>query len=133
MAADSETRLVEVRGQAEEKRAHYVNQVQMREAEIQRLHRVMQQADRNPYKAKNAARGAAEELAGAQLMNLRTASRVATPPPKFGGSHRLPLNASPRRPTDLRSPMDPGGEGPGYDEEYDLMREELAREGGTPA
>ena len=49
MAAESEARLAEVRRQADEERAHYVNEVQRRAAEIQRLHRVMQQADRNAY------------------------------------------------------------------------------------
>ena len=70
-----------------------MNQVQMREAEIQRLHRVMQQADRNAYEAQNAARVAAEELARAQFMNVGAAPRVATPPPQLVGSpacHRMP-------------------------------------------
>ena len=105
----------------------------MREAEIQRLHRVLQQGDRNAYEARNAARVAAEELARRQLMYAGAAPRVATPPPQFVGSPRFPLNASPGRPTDLHPPMDLGGDGPGYDREEDLMREELAREGGTPA
>ena len=60
MIAESEARLVEVRRQAEEERAHYGNQGQMREAEIQRLHRVLQQADRNAYESQNAAGVAAE-------------------------------------------------------------------------
>ena len=47
MVAESDARLVEVRRQADQERAHYMNQVQLREAEIQRFHRVMQQADRN--------------------------------------------------------------------------------------
>ena len=38
MITDSEAGLVQVRRQAEQERAHYVNQVQMRESEIQRLH-----------------------------------------------------------------------------------------------
>ena len=133
MAAESEARLGEVRRQADEERGNYVNEVQRREAEIQRLQRVMQQAARNAYQAQNAARVAAEELARAQLMNSGAATRVATRPPQFTGSPRLPSNASPRRSTDLRPPMDVGGEGPGYDREEDLLREELAREGGTPA
>ena len=58
-----------------------MTEVQRREAEIQRLHRVIQQADRNAYEAQNAARVAAEELAHAQLMNSGAAPRVATPPP----------------------------------------------------
>ena len=124
---------LEVRRQADAEREHYVNEVQRREAEIQRLHLVMQQADRNAYEAENSARVAAEELAPAQQMNSGTAPRVATPPPQFAGSPRLPSNASPRRSTDLRPPTDVGGEGPGYDREEDFLREELAREGGTPA
>ena len=91
----------------------------------------MQQAHRNAYEAQNAARVAAEELARGELMNAGAAPRVATPPPQFTVSPRLPLNASPRRPTDLRPPMDVGREGPRYDREEDLMREELAREGST--
>ena len=54
-AAESEARLAEVRRQADAEREHYVNEVQRREAEIQRLHRVMQQADRNAYQAQNSA------------------------------------------------------------------------------
>ena len=38
MAAESEARLAEVRRQADAEREHYVNEVQRREAEIQRLH-----------------------------------------------------------------------------------------------
>ena len=41
----------------------------MREAEIQRFHRVMQQSDRNAFEAQNAAPVAAMELARGQLMN----------------------------------------------------------------
>ena len=133
LIVDSEARLVEVRPQAEEERAHYMNQVQMRQAEIHRLHWVIQQADRNAYEGQNAARVAAEELARGQLMNARPAARVATPPPQFVGRPRLPPNASPRRTTVLRQLMDFGGEGPGYDREEDLMWEELAHEGGRRA
>ena len=37
MAAESEARIAEVRRQADEERGHYANEVQRREAEIQRL------------------------------------------------------------------------------------------------
>ena len=47
MIAESEARLEAVRWQAEDERAHYINQGQMREAEIQRVRRVLQQADHN--------------------------------------------------------------------------------------
>ena len=93
----------------------------------------MQQADRNAYEAQNAAPVAPEELARGQLMNSGAAARVVTPPTQYAGCPCLPLNASPRTPNDLRPPIDLGGEGPGYDREEGLMREELAREGGTPA
>ena len=121
MAAESEARLAEVRRQADAEREHYVNKVQRREAEIQRLHRVMQQVDRHAYQAQNAARVAAEELARAQMTNSGAAPRGATPPPQFTGSPRLPSNASPRMPTDLRPPTDLGGEGPGYDREEEMI------------
>ena len=106
-----------LRRQAEEERAPYMNQVHMREAEIHRLHRVNQQADRNAYEAQNAARVAAEELARAQLMNAVAAPRLATPPPQIFGSPRLTLNASPRRPSDIPPPMPLDAQGPGYDRE----------------
>ena len=121
MIADPELRLVEVRRQAEDDRAHYMNQVQMREAEIQRLLRVLQQADRNAYESQNAARVAAEELAPAQAFNVGSVPRAATLPPQLVASPRLPLNGSPRRPTDLGPPMDLGGGGPEYDRVEDLM------------
>ena len=112
MIAESEVRLVEVRRQAEDERAHNMNQVQMREAEIQRLRRVMQQADRNGYESQNAASLAAGELELAQLMNLGALRRAATSPAQLVGRSRLPTNASPLRPIELRSPMQPGAEGP---------------------
>ena len=43
-----------------------MNQVQMWEAEIQSLYRVLQQEERNAYDSENAAREAAEELARGQ-------------------------------------------------------------------
>ena len=105
-----------------------MNQVQMREAEIQRLRRVMQQADRKGYESQNAASLAAGELELAQLMNLGALRRAATSPAQLVGRSRLPTNASPLRPIELRSPMHPGAEGPGFDRVQDMMREELARE-----
>ena len=54
MIAESQALLVEVRRQVEDERAHDVNQVQMRDAEIQRLRRVLQQADRNAFESQNA-------------------------------------------------------------------------------
>ena len=72
MIAESDARLVEVRREAEKERAHYVNQLQMREAEIQRLHRGVQQEDHNGYESQNAARVATEELARAQILNVLT-------------------------------------------------------------
>ena len=116
--AESEARLVEVRRQAEEKRARYADQVRLKEIEIQRLQadrNVLQQADRNALESANAARVAAEELARAQAQNVGTALRVATPPPQLVGSPCLPQNASPRRQANLRQSMNPDGEGPGYD------------------
>ena len=133
VVAESEARLVEVRRQAVEERAHYRNQGQMRKAEIQRLHQVILQADRNAYQSQNAAPVAAEELARAQLLNGGAAPGVATPPTLFAGSPHVPTNASPRRPTDLLPPMDFCGEGAGYDPEEYLMRKVLAREGVTRA
>ena len=109
---ESDARLVEVQRQAEDERAHNLNQVQMREAEIQRLRRVMQQADRKGYESQNAASLAAGQLELAQLMNLGALRRAATSPAQLVGRSRLPTNASPLRPIELRSPMQPGAEGP---------------------
>ena len=128
----SEARLMEVRRQAEEERAQYMHQVQMREAEILRLHRVLQQAERNASASQNAARVSAEELAPVQSMNVGSVTRAAMPPPMLVGPHRLPPNASPRRPTELPQPVDLVGEGPGYDRMEDLMREQLDCVGCTP-
>ena len=65
LVAESDARLLEVRRQAEQERARYADQVRLREIEIQRLHRVLQQADRNGLESQNAPRLAAEELARA--------------------------------------------------------------------
>ena len=130
MIAESEARLVKVRRQAEEERLRYAEQMNMREAEIERLRRVMQQMDQNALISQNAARMAEEELARAHALNATAMHRAMTPPQLE--SPRLPLNASPRREVDLRPPSNPAGEGPGYDREEDLMREELEREGCTP-
>ena len=107
MVAESEARLVKVRRQAEEDRQRYAEQVHMREAEIERLRRVMQQVDQNALVSQNAAKLAEEGLARAHALNA-TAMRRATTPPQLE-SPRLPLNASPRREVDLRPPSNPFG------------------------
>ena len=86
-----------------------MNQVQMWEAEIQSLYRVLQQEERNAYDSENAAREAAEEWARGPAENVGIAPRVARPPAQRVGSPRLPQNASPRRRIDLRPPTDPVG------------------------
>ena len=103
MIAESDSRLVEARGQAEDERARYADQVRLREMEIQHLHRVLQQADRNALESQNAARLAAEELAPAQAQNVGALPRVATPPALLVSSPRLPQNASPRRQANRRT------------------------------
>ena len=47
MIADSDARLLQLRRQAEEARVRYADQERLKEIEIQRLHRVLQQAERN--------------------------------------------------------------------------------------
>ena len=109
LIAESEARLVEVRSQAEKDRLRYAEQVHLREEEIQRLRRVMQQVDQNALASQNAARAAEEELARARSQNV-LAMRSASTSPQLD-SHRAPLNAYPRRDVDLRPPWDSVGEG----------------------
>ena len=89
MFAESDARLLEVRRQAEEERARFEDQARLREFEIQRLHRVLQQADRNAHESENAARVAVEELASAQAQSVGTLPSVARPPSQLVCSHRL--------------------------------------------
>ena len=126
MIAELDARLLEVGGQAEEERARYAEQVRRREIEIQRLHRTLQQADRNALESQNGARLAAEELARAQAQTVGAIPRVATPLSQHAGSTRLPQNASPRRQANLRPPTNPDGDGLGYDRVEYLIRDELA-------
>ena len=104
-----------MRRQAEGERPRYFDQVRQRVIEIQRIRRVVQQADRNASESQNMARVATEELVPAQVQNVGTAPRVGTPPPQLHGNPRPPENASPSRHTNLRPATNPDGEGPGYD------------------
>ena len=79
--AKLDARLLELLRQAEEERIRYEDQVRLREIEIQRLHGVVQQTDRNAYESQNAARAATEELARAQAQNVGIVPGVATPSP----------------------------------------------------
>ena len=87
MIAESEARLVEVRRQAEEDRQRYADQVHMREVEIERLSRFMQQVDQSAVISQNAARVAEEELARAHALN-DTAMHIVTTPPQLVGIPR---------------------------------------------
>ena len=131
MIADSEARVVEVRRQAEEDGLRYTEQAHLREAEIHRLRRVMQQVNQNKLASQNAARLAEEELAGAHGLNATAMHRAMTPPQLIGGP-QLQVNASPPGEVDLRRQSNPIGEGQGYDRVEEVMREELEREGCTP-
>ena len=71
MIAESDALLLVLRWQAEEP-ARYSDQVRIKQIEIQRLPRVLQQADRNALESQNAARLAAEELAPAQAPKFGT-------------------------------------------------------------
>ena len=110
MIADSDARLLEARWQAEQERARYEDQVRMREIEIQRLHRVVQAADKNAYESQNAARVAIAKLARAQPKPIGVAPRLATPPPVYSRSPRQSQKASPSRQENICQPANPEGE-----------------------
>ena len=126
MIAESVARLLEVRRQAEEERIRYADQARLRGFEIERLHRIVQAADKNAYESQHRERVATVKLARAQAQPVGAASRVATPPAAYAGSPRQSQNASPSKQANLRPPTNPEGGNQGYDRMEDLMREECA-------
>ena len=133
MIGESDARLLEVQRQEVAEIVRYADHGRLRVIEIQDLHRVLHQVDRNAHESQNAALLDTEELAPAQAQSVGTLPRVATPPPTLVGSSRPEMNASPRRQANLFPPTNPDGEAPRYDREEDLKREELATvEGWNP-
>ena len=80
LITESEVRLLEVLAKAAAERARLADEVRIMEADIQRLLRVLQMADRNAYESLNAARVAGEDLARAQALNIGIAPGVSTSP-----------------------------------------------------